>query len=1109
MDAMTSLMHRARRFRAGQSLRNRRFSALTADPESLPPWPRSATAAASDSPPRSGYNQIPARRPELADDDVRNTACGLVSEGDQAAPCTTRSPSESLYGREWMLAPDRDGRRDSAFEEKNRWLADTPNACLYSDRAAWSNGSEGWPTTPPGSPSAVGQPLSVPTSPESSPRRPPCPPLWDSFQRFSFQKGPAPGSELASTSPAGEAASAAVVPRASGPEGIGIAVGPELKAAGLHAAAAPPILHRKTPPHDGEPAPSNRGVDTSADGASKAATTSPSSLKRCSKFLASIVTVVPVSGRATRFSLALTPAPAAQDHEQTSPVAPSPMQQPPESLPIGAVTSTSGPHPPSHEGSIARQLDEALESTIASKDDDGGKNSQPGNHANSPSRAGQWPLPAAAVAPRPPDDEGGPFNFSRPALSRGGPRSTAPSPISTPQHYHPDALTPGKASAPTSPTAAHFLPTTTPTTPAHGQQELASGSSPRMQNPHYHGSGYPREPPSRARAAESTASFRSHCTASTAPPTSGTERSSVTRGTSVTSMDASYDDEEPIVDEVMRMYEKGFYDDTDEEEEGEEPKEEEPRRREPLGTDTRPVTPASGYSLPAATHPLAANPVIHSAPASPLSSHPPLSSMPPSLLSSPAQTPPLDSSDVSPFDQRPAFSPIPEDLPAVQPPRRGSENRDSGKSMGDCEKQSSETLPPHSSSAIPNPEPTLEEEDPDSRDRYGFKKANQYITREAYDAWNATYTPYLDRRRWKWVAYMKESNLSTDHPNRFPPPSAKTKRFIRKGIPPEWRGAAWFYYAGGPALLGRHAGLYDRLVKKSPKPSDADIIERDLHRTFPDNEAFRPPGTSGSGGAGREDEPPIISALRRVLYAFSIHNPKIGYCQSLNFIAGLLLLFVPTEEQTFWLLNIITQTLLPGTHETSLEGSKVDLGVLMTALRSNMPELWEKLAGDDGASGGADSARPGTARSVGRHRGRRRDATPITKDRLPPITITMAAWFMSCFIGTLPVEPTLRVWDVFFYEGSKTLFRAALAILKVGEAEIAAVKDPMEMFAVVQGIPRKLLDANELMDTCFRRRNGFGGLGQGVVDDGRREMREEGEKKRGFFRRRRRDTDVV
>lgn len=770
------------------------------------------------------------------------------------------------------------------------------------------------------------------------------------------------------------------------------------------------------------------------------------------------------------------------------------MQQPHEFQPAGTVTPAGRPTEPG----IAQQLHDALEDTIATGSHSGDHAN--GHHGHSQADARWGPLPRA---PRPPDDE--PFNFSRPAATRV-PRSTAPSPISTP---HPDVLTPGKVSAPSSPTAAHFLPPTAQASP-----------SPRMQNPLlYHGSGYPREPLARARAAESTASFRSHGTASTAPATCATERSSGTRGTSVTSV-ASVDDEEPIVDEVMRMYEKGFYDDTDEEEEEEEEREREPektpltidarRAKEPLTIDTGPPTAASGYSLTAAahpSHPLAANPVVQSAPASPLSSHPPLSPMPPPL-SSPAPTPPAENADTPFFDPRPAFSPIPEDLPPVSWPRRPSENRDSGKSMGDCETQSApETTttptPPHAPTSITNPNPEhAADEDPDSRDRYGFKKANQYVTREAYDAWNASYTPYLDRRRWKWVAFMRENSLSTDHPNRFPPPSAKTKRFVRKGIPPEWRGAAWFYYAGGPAILGRHAGLYDRLLRKSPAPADAEIIERDLHRTFPDNEAFRPPGTSTATGE-TGPEPPMISALRRVLHAFSIHNPKIGYCQSLNFIAGLLLLFVPTEEQAFWLLNIVTQTLLPGTHETSLEGSKVDLGVLMTALRSNMPELWEKLAGDEEA----DVPRPGTAKSSHRHRGRRRDVTPITKDRLPPITITMAAWFMSCFIGTLPTEPTLRVWDVFFYEGSKTLFRTALAILKVGEAQIGAVEDPMEMFAVVQGIPRGMLDANMLLETCFRRRGGFGGLGQGVVDDGRREMRE-GEERRGFFRRRRRGTNV-
>jgi hypothetical protein len=78
--------------------------------------------------------------------------------------------------------------------------------------------------------------------------------------------------------------------------------------------------------------------------------------------------------------------------------------------------------------------------------------------------------------------------------------------------------------------------------------------------------------------------------------------------------------------------------------------------------------------------------------------------------------------------------------------------------------------------------------------------------------------------------------------------------------------------------------------------------------------------SSSPGPPNVEGETSIITSLRRVLHAFAVYNPRIGYCQSLNFLAGLLLLFVDTEEQCFWLLNVITRIYLPGTHE---EGKSV------------------------------------------------------------------------------------------------------------------------------------------------------------------------------------------
>ncbi|KAK7420969.1 hypothetical protein QQX98_002536 [Neonectria punicea] len=460
----------------------------------------------------------------------------------------------------------------------------------------------------------------------------------------------------------------------------------------------------------------------------------------------------------------------------------------------------------------------------------------------------------------------------------------------------------------------------------------------------------------------------------------------------------------------------------------------------------------------------------------------------------------------------PPFSPSVTDVTTpISPPT--SPPNDTKPSMAPpiAEKASSSLIsppispPPTMAPAIAPPPP----EDPSCRDRYGFKKENQYVSRQQYDTWNAGYTEYLARRRKKWVGYLKDSALMTDHPNRFPAPNAKTKRFVRKGIPPDWRGAAWFYYAGGPAILAQHSGLYDKLTTKKASEIDTEAIERDLHRTFPDNVKFKPPGGFQAASAsaresrstmtsdsvrghspvpppGSEDEPPIITSLRRVLHAFSVYNPRIGYCQSLNFLAGLLLLFVETEEQCFWLLNVITRIYLPGTHETSLEGSKVDLGVLMTELRDTMPGIWDKVGGDLEAE---PNSRPPTSKSIRLPRARRRDLSRLSTDRLPPITLCLTSWFMSCFIGTLPIETTLRVWDVFFYEGSKTLFRISLAVFKLGESEIKSVSDPMEMFGVVQGMPRKLIDANGLMDACFKRRNGFGHLSQDQIDVRRQERR--------------------
>lgn len=352
-------------------------------------------------------------------------------------------------------------------------------------------------------------------------------------------------------------------------------------------------------------------------------------------------------------------------------------------------------------------------------------------------------------------------------------------------------------------------------------------------------------------------------------------------------------------------------------------------------------------------------------------------------------------------------------------------------------------------------------------DRYGFKVQNT----ESYNAWSAKYEAYCQHRKKKWELLLKQYGLAPPHgktPVRFPPASAKLKRYIRKGIPAEWRGNAWFWYSRAQEKLHAHPGLYQRLVQQSQnmKNSDTEHIERDLYRTFPDNIYFRSDPISGK-------ESPLLQALRRVLTCFSVYQPKIGYCQSLNFIAGNILLF-NDEERTFWMLVNITQSnfYLAGLHEVNLEQVNISQGVLMCSVRDRLPKVWGSLG-----------------------------LEPTYQDNfvsnLPPVSLCTASWFMSMMVNVLPTETMMRVWDCFFFEGVKVLYRVALTIFKLIEPELVRINDDLEAFQLIQSYPRNLMDPKILMSACFKRSNGFGHISyediailRDFVDQRRRNARE-------------------
>lgn len=62
-------------------------------------------------------------------------------------------------------------------------------------------------------------------------------------------------------------------------------------------------------------------------------------------------------------------------------------------------------------------------------------------------------------------------------------------------------------------------------------------------------------------------------------------------------------------------------------------------------------------------------------------------------------------------------------------------------------------------------------------------------------------------------------------------------------------------------------------------------IEKDITRTYPNTKRFA--------------EADGQNSLRNVLRAYAAYDPEVGYCQGMNFITGLLLMFMPSEAHAF------------------------------------------------------------------------------------------------------------------------------------------------------------------------------------------------------------------
>lgn len=89
-------------------------------------------------------------------------------------------------------------------------------------------------------------------------------------------------------------------------------------------------------------------------------------------------------------------------------------------------------------------------------------------------------------------------------------------------------------------------------------------------------------------------------------------------------------------------------------------------------------------------------------------------------------------------------------------------------------------------------------------------------------------------------------------------------------------------------------------------------------------------------------------------------------------------------------------------------------------------------------------------------------AHPSTNRCLPPAR-PRADWFLCLFCTSLPSETAARVWDALLHEGTKVLFRVALALLKLHEGALLAQDNPGELLRAARRVAAEAFDRDALM----------------------------------------------
>lgn len=276
----------------------------------------------------------------------------------------------------------------------------------------------------------------------------------------------------------------------------------------------------------------------------------------------------------------------------------------------------------------------------------------------------------------------------------------------------------------------------------------------------------------------------------------------------------------------------------------------------------------------------------------------------------------------------------------------------------------------------------------------------------------------------QWQAHLEFSmnseveDLTWDKIGHSIPRSDKLTKLVRDGIPHSMRADVWARLSGALDKKVSSKVTYKEVIEASLEDtgSSAKAIEKDLLRTIPNNACFSNMDSLG------------VPCLRRVLQGLAWLYPDNGYCQGTGMIVAHLLLCME-EEDVFWTMSAIIEDLVPASYfSTNLIGVHADQRVLRQLLVQFVPSLDKLLSEHD-----------------------------------IEISLITMHWFMTILAGVIHTKILLRIWDLFFLEGSLVLFKIVIGMLKLKENAFEGITNSADIFNMLSDIPSLIDDADQLL----------------------------------------------